>query len=985
MSTGTGSRGQKGAVTAKPPTRPARPGTRPTFGYGVFCTIAFAVSIAIAAVAFWPVYETPRYVIAVGVAFVLGAVIAIVGTVWRWPSPVVLLASVAAFLLVGVPVAVPSKAVSGVIPTLEGLVDLVAGVALGWKQLLTITLPVGDYEALLVPAFVLVFTMTVLGLSVALRTSYGELAVLAPVVVFGIAIAFGPSVPSRPLDVPIALLAVLLFWLVWFRWYRRRAAIRLLQDGSDAAPSTSTGVVGVRTVVSAALILALASGAAVAAAAVIPPTEDRTVLRTTTVQPFDPRDYVSPLAGFRSYWQPANADEVLMDVTGLPTGAGIRLATLDTYDGVVYSVGSAAVTTESGSFTRVPSSFDQSRTDGEQATIGVTIAGYSGVWVPTIGKFETVQFAGDRAGALRDAFYYNDTTGTAAVIGGLDTGDSYTITAVLPTQPDADQLAELEPGSATVPTAQNVPDALIERLDEYVRGIETPGARLVAMLDGLARDGYVSHGVGDDEPASRSGHAADRISQLLTDPRMIGDAEQYAVAAALMASDLGFPARVVLGFIPDGNQGSAQIRGSDVTAWIEISTAQYGWVAIDPNPEVRDIPEELPEDTQQVARPQTIVPPPIVENEQFDRQLTPDTEQDQQDGIDPVLQAIIAALRVVGWVLLAIVILLSPFIVIIAAKLRRRRLRRSSESLVDRISGGWREFEDSAIDHGIEPAPSATRSEIADLVERRIGGAQAGVLAAVADRAVFSAEEPSEAEAESVWRVVDELGASLDHELTTWQRLKARISLRSLGGVGVSRLFTQDGIRIMTCAACGAELPDGALICGVCGRSVSSTAQVGTRPQAKLEAAPTKGDTAQLDPFPWGLPAASTAEVPRTAPVEPLPAPERPAGERFVLQFSTGESFTVTGTGLVGRNPNPEPGEYFDHAVSIADPGKSVSKTHLEFGQDDGVFWISDRFSGNGTLARDPEGQPKRCEPGRRYRVVRGGRVDIGDQFFVVS
>ena len=27
----------------------------------------------------------------------------------------------------------------------------------------------------------------------------------------------------------------------------------------------------------------------------------------------------------------------------------------------------------------------------------------------------------------------------------------------------------------------------------------------------------------------------------------------------------------------------------------------------------------------------------------------------------------------------------------------------------------------------------------------------------------------------------------------------------------------------------------------------------------------------------------------------------------------------------------------------------------------------------------------QRCEPGKRYRIVRGTRVDIGEQFFVVS
>lgn len=108
-------------------------------------------------------------------------------------------------------------------------------------------------------------------------------------------------------------------------------------------------------------------------------------------------------------------------------------------------------------------------------------------------------------------------------------------------------------------------------------------------------------------------------------------------------------------------------------------------------------------------------------------------------------------------------------------------------------------------------------------------------------------------------------------------------------------------------------------------------------------------------------------------------------GQRFVLQFSTGESITVFGTGLLGRNPQPQPGEYFDQLVAISDPGKSVSKTHLEFGQEAGAFWVSDRFSGNGSLVREPESQPRRCEPGKRYRVVRGSRIDIGEQFFIVS
>jgi hypothetical protein len=138
------------------------------------------------------------------------------------------------------------------------------------------------------------------------------------------------------------------------------------------------------------------------------------------------------------------------------------------------------------------------------------------------------------------------------------------------------------------------------------------------------------------------------------------------------------------------------------------------------------------------------------------------------------------------------------------------------------------------------------------------------------------------------------------------------------------------------------------------------------------------------DPFPWGD-RGSAVFIDSDEIEQTLIVPRRDTGERFVLQFSTGESITVYGSGLLGRNPTPQPSEYFDQLVSISDPGKSVSKTHIEFGQDAGSFWVSDRFSGNGSVVREPESSSRRLVPGKRYRVVRGTRVDIGEQFFVVS
>jgi hypothetical protein len=753
-----------------------------------------ALATAVASTALWPIYLTDWLIVVVAAGILLGSAVAVIGAVLRWRGWAVMLASIAVFLAFGVPIAVPAQALYGILPTAGGLQDLVTGVALGWKQLVTISLPIGTYQALMVPAFILVLGTVIIGLSVAVRAKHGESAVFAPIVLFLVATALGPNYPTRPLVVPMALLCVLLFWLVWFRWYRRRAAIRLLSQRSisgasptvpiavvDTAPAT--GFAGLRTVVSAGLIIAVAATGAVLTAGALPPTADRTVVRTAIAQPFDPRDYVSPLSGFRRYLQSPTADSVLFQASGVPTGGRIRIATLDTYDGVVFSVGSGAATSESGVFTRVPSSVDQSARIGAPVTLRVVVSDYADVWVPTVGAFESISFDGPRASTLRDSFYYNKVSGTAAVLGGLQAGDGYTIHAILPAQPAVSALADLTPGSATVPVAKNVPDSVAAKLDEYVGNTQGAGPRLVAMLSGLAAQGYISHGISATEPASRSGHAADRITELLTAPRMIGDAEQYAVTAALMAQKLGFPARVVFGFAPKTDR----VTGGDIAAWIEVSTAQYGWVTIDPVPPVRDVPAAIPQDQSQVARPQTVVPPLVQESDSTDRQPTPDSERPAPSSADPLLRAVLAVLRVGAWMLVGIAILLAPFIVILAAKVRRRRLRMRAPTTIDRISGGWQEFKDAVLDHGLSPNSSSTRSEVATIA----GGMQSQVLAAVVDRAIFSPDEPASIDAERVWRAVDELQDSLDEGLTRWQRIRARVSLRSLGGYSVRALFSR--------------------------------------------------------------------------------------------------------------------------------------------------------------------------------------------------
>lgn len=769
-------------------------GRRPlTAGFVATNTAMLWLATAIAATALWPIYRSIQLVVLVAVATVVGSAIAILSARLRWSTPVTLGVAVVAYLVLGVPLAVPSRALFGILPSGQGLVDLLAGTALGWKQLVTIALPVGSYQALLVPALVLVLGTTTAGLATALRARWGELAAAAPVILFLAGILFGPDSADWPIETSLGLLAAVLLWLVWWRWYRRRESTRMLASqarGADGRPLETVpdgGFAGLKTLVTALLIMAVAGGAAVAATLALPPVGQRQVLRTAIEQPFDPRDYASPLSGFRHYRLPATADRTILSVSGLPAGARIRIATLDSYDGIVYSVGSAAVSSESGSFTRVPYTVDQSAVNGGKVSITVRVGDYAGVWVPTAGKLESISFAGGDASRLRDSFYYNDTSGTAAVLTPLRAGDEYTLEAVEPAQPTKGQIADLVPGSAQVPRIGVLPDELSSALNDWVRGTTGAGRQLAAMLDALKTNGYVSHGVSAASPPSRSGHAADRITELLTDQRMIGDQEQYAVTAALMARQLGFPARVVFGFAPMdiAGAGVTRIHGSDVSAWIEVDTTKYGWVTIDPTPPVRTIPPEQSEQPTRIARPQSPVQPPVPLQETRKGQTPPDSTQNPPETVPPWLTILLTVLAVLGWVALAVAILLAPFIAVIAAKARRRRLRRRAPMPIQQISGGWDEYADAVIDRGFDPPEAATRTEVA----ATIGGMRPLVLASIADRAIFSPGEPDADAAENVWRSVGELVAALDDERTRWQRIRSAISLRSLGGYSVRKLF----------------------------------------------------------------------------------------------------------------------------------------------------------------------------------------------------
>lgn len=104
-----------------------------------------------------------------------------------------------------------------------------------------------------------------------------------------------------------------------------------------------------------------------------------------------------------------------------------------------------------------------------------------------------------------------------------------------------------------------------------------------------------------------------------------------------------------------------------------------------------------------------------------------------------------------------------------------------------------------------------------------------------------------------------------------------------------------------------------------------------------------------------------------------------------VLEFTTGETVTISGAALIGRRPIADQGDDVDQLVTVNDPGRSISKTHLAARWNGGSFSIIDRGSGNGTVVHHAGTETGvRLNPGDEHTLTDGDRVNVGDHAFSV-
>jgi len=694
-----------------------------------------------------------------------------------------------AYLLFGSALAVPGQAIAHVIPTLTSVASLGVGAVWGWADLITLRPPVELPDYVTAVPYVAAWLVGLVGTTLATRwlprrrtAPRAALLLIGPALLYLASILLGTDQPYFPGLRGVIFAAVALIWLGWRHSTVERVTV------AKANGMLRRRITGTAIVILAAVLLGSVAGAMLA-----PSADTRFVLRNQIVPPFEPLEFSSPLAGFRQYSK-LEVDKTLFTVRGLKTDELLRLSTMDSYDGHLWTVAGSNIATDgSGSFALVGGSYPKptlATADGSQ-TISFTIGAYDDVWIPSVG-YPTALTLPKQTRDQLTGLRYNASTGSAVILDGLGKGDTVTMTSELQkTDYDDATLREVPTANVQEGPVDDIPDIVAAKATEFAGSTKSPIEQLRNIEQTLHTTGFLSHGTASDSVASLAGHGADRMESLFSGTVMVGDAEQYASAMALMARSLGYPARVVMGFAPtvsDAAQKSGspvKVTGHDVTAWVEVPFQGVGWIPFLPTPTQTDVPQD------QVPKPQTEPQPQV--------RQPPRSQNDENDlvtnvSIDNRKKKDETAFLLPSWVVptaigvgVPALLVLVPLLVIGDVKRRRARRRRDADRRQDAAAGAWDELLDRVDELGIATPPPTTRGRTADALAPLLAAPAAGpgslaTLARRTDAAVFSGRELDDAELEAVWTEAIAAVEATRDTLPRWRRVLARYRLASIVG-----------------------------------------------------------------------------------------------------------------------------------------------------------------------------------------------------------
>jgi len=235
-----------------------------------------------------------------------------------------------------------------------------------------------------------------------------------------------------------------------------------------------------------------------------------------------------------------------------------------------------------------------------------------------------------------------------------------------------------------------------------------------------------------------------------------GTPEQYATLVALVARQLGVPARISTGFrlAAPGQSlpaGSHEVSTAHAWTWVEIPIVGEGWVVLDAAPGQYGSPQQQPSVGATTSPLPTATP---TQNTQLEH-------GNNGNAVAPKSKVPREATATRGWVLgvviAAIVLLVAALLgALLLRKPVRARARRREPDPGARVLGAWAESIDRLTEAGLPPLDSLTNTEIAAVAREQFGevpGEAAGVLGRAATAVVYNPRAQfTDEDAANAWR-----------------------------------------------------------------------------------------------------------------------------------------------------------------------------------------------------------------------------------------
>jgi hypothetical protein len=742
------------------------------------------LSVALAGSPWLRVFPAATMVIPLfGAAILSVGVAVVVNRLFRFPLYVTTVVDVLAFTLYSLLIVLRDPV---------GITHLYDGLTHGPAQILTFALPLVSPSTLLIPPVALCWLAgAIVGESIG-RDSGSLVPHAGLLVFFGVSYAATQRAviadTSQARWIAVLLAGGLLLCMTLLRtvqaWIRRNV-------GADA--TEGEGVIPLRPVAAGAVVVTLASIVAVVSAqSSVVSGQPAAPVRVPSVLQSHP---VTPLA-FISSLRPAQGsatDTKLFNVVvDRPIAGYLAVANVDFYDG------------DSWSFTRtfrptggvVPAELDADlQPKAAKVTQNYRVTSdqlVSSPWMPYIARPASVDNV---------AINVDSVSGMIVPAAALTADATYSVTSLAQPQTLAQLPATTLAAGGTAPIDTQLPvsikTTLAKVVTSFVSETGTSSGESTHFLQDLAKDLRTNYGLaGGPVTQTPSGASAapgaarssrtgstnfsDVVASIIGSQRS-GTPEQYATLVALIARQIGVPARVVTGFRVRGENGqplpagSYDVTASQATSWVEVPMHDAGWVVLDPTP--TSFAAKDTNDSVGAASPSpkaTAVP----SRNELQAGNNAGHAVAKKSAVPQTKSASRLPYLLWGAATLLLLIFVGVLLLILR-KRRRRRKRRALEDPRESLIAAWAQGLDSLVEAGLPNPRPQTGVEVASSAAELFGpnaGHLVTTLARSADVALYSSGSVITRElADEAWFAERNMERLVVRELKFLPRLRARL------------------------------------------------------------------------------------------------------------------------------------------------------------------------------------------------------------------